>query len=482
MDFLRLPFTRKLQVGFAAMFLLAFGSGSVALYLAADFQTELSEARRTQSAKFLLADEIRASASEMTVMEHAVLIRGFRKDARGIARNHHDFQAASIRVQDASDRIASLVISDEARTSLKAISASVTRWRVLHDSIVETIATDPDAAQAIHDQQVLPLARHVNEAAQFLIEHCEDQTYENETALAAVLGGSRIIVFAVLASCCAVGALIWVVVARNSRELANLADEINMGASQVASAAGQVSSSSQSLAQGASEQAASVEETVASAGEVNAMTQQNLHNTAKAAESMVEAAQIVARANDKLAAAVRGMQQIGETSSKVSKISKVIEEIAFQTNILALNAAVEAARAGEAGMGFAVVADEVRSLAQRSGEAAKDATALIEEAVASSHDGSTRLDEVADVMREITRSAMGVKELVDRIRTGSDEQARALEQIALAIQRIEQVTQQSAATAEEAAAAGEELTAGSEAMHATASRLLAMVGGTVKLK
>ena len=116
------------------------------------------------------------------------------------------------------------------------------------------------------------------------------------------------------------------------------------------------------------------------------------------------------------------MVDIRASSDKTSKIIKVIDEIAFQTNILALNAAVEAARAGEAGAGFAVVADEVRSLAQRSAQAAKDTAPLIEESLAKANAGGAKLEQMNVVMRAITESTAKVRVLVDEVKDGSEEQ------------------------------------------------------------
>jgi methyl-accepting chemotaxis protein len=158
------------------------------------------------------------------------------------------------------------------------------------------------------------------------------------------------------------------------------------------------------------------------------------------------------------------------------RIVKVIDEIAFQTNILALNAAIEAARAGEAGLGFAVVPDEVRSLAQRSSQAAKDTAGLIEESMTKSNGGKVKLGEVAAAIRSITESASQVKRLVDEVHLGSEEQARGIDQISKAITQIEQVTQQTAASAGESASASEELNAQAENVRSIVEQLTVLAG------
>ncbi len=253
--------------------------------------------------------------------------------------------------------------------------------------------------------------------------------------------------------------------------------ELSEGAGQVASAAGQVASSSQSLAQGSSEQAASLEETSASSEEINSMARKNTDNSRTAADLVTQSQQKYVQTNQSLDQMVVAMADINTQSDKIAKIIKVIDEIAFQTNILALNAAVEAARAGEAGMGFAVVADEVRNLAQRCAQAAKDTAELIEESIAKSKDGRVKVDQVATAIRTITEESSKVKTLVDEVNLGSEEQARGIEQIAKAITQMEQVTQKTAANAEESASAAEELTAQSETLKDVVARLTAMVGG-----
>jgi methyl-accepting chemotaxis protein len=289
----------------------------------------------------------------------------------------------------------------------------------------------------------------------------------------------RIMVFAgVVVALLVAGLAVYSMLSAN-RSLWAQSQELREGTEHVVAAAGQVATSAQGLSQASTHQAASLQETSASMEEMASMTRKNAENAIQAAELATDVAHQVRNANDALSDMVSSMTAIRESSNKVAKIIKVIDEIAFQTNILALNAAVEAARAGEAGMGFAVVAGEVRNLAQRSAQAAKDTASLLEESIARSQEGTGRVEQVAMSIASITDNVARVKGMVEEVRQASGQQAQGIDQVTQAIAQMESVTQTTAATAEESAAASEELNAQAEQSMAVVRRLEMLVSGRV---
>lgn len=239
--------------------------------------------------------------------------------------------------------------------------------------------------------------------------------------------------------------------------LNSLLSDINNASAQVNVGANQVSDSSQGLAQGSTEQASSIQELTASITEIADQTKNNAVNANKVRELAADVMENADKGNVQMLEMQRSMADINQSSVDISKIIKVIDDIAFQTNILALNAAVEAARAGQHGKGFAVVAEEVRTLAARSADAAKETTGLIEGSINKVQNGTRIANETAEALNEIVDGITKVNDLIGDIATASNEQASGIAQINLGVDQVAQVVQQNSATAEESAAASEEL-------------------------
>ncbi len=234
-------------------------------------------------------------------------------------------------------------------------------------------------------------------------------------------------------------------------------DEINSAGEQVASGSGQVSDGSQALSQAATEQASSIQQVSASITEIAAQTRQNALKANQANDLAISAAAQASEGNEQMQEMLRAMEEINESSNNISKIIKVIDEIAFQTNILALNAAVEAARAGQQGKGFAVVAEEVRNLAARSANAAKETTIMIEGSIKKVDTGTQIARTTASALGDIVSGVKQVTDLVADIALASNDQATAIAQINQGITQVADVIQMNTAISEESAAASQQL-------------------------
>ncbi len=252
---------------------------------------------------------------------------------------------------------------------------------------------------------------------------------------------------------------------KTNANLRDLITQLQTAGTQVAAGSNQIADASQALSQGATESASSLEQVSASMNQMTERIQTNAENAGAANQLATESRRAAEKGDSQMAEMVAAMNEINVAGQNISKIIKVIDEIAFQTNLLALNAAVEAARAGQHGKGFAVVAEEVRNLAARSAKAAEETAELIEGSVELTNKGGQIAEQTATALKNIMSGITKVSDVLGEIAAASKEQAQGISEINGGLSQIDVVTQQNTSSAEECAAAAQELSGQSAQMH-----------------
>jgi hypothetical protein len=474
----RLTLTWKLTGGFAAILGLSLILSVSSLASISALRREIDTIAGQQAVMVDLAGQTSRDAAEMLRLENGIILRLILQDQARADQYKRAFEDTFTSAQQALTRMEEMPGTGESKAALAQLRLGFENWGALHRQMIGMLDSQQfDSAQKLLGERIVPAGEELEKTADNTVAAVRAVLSESRQAADSRQSAHFWIQVLLMALSLGVGAAVILVVRQAAAGLRELVWRINGAVEQVTLSASQVSAASQALAQGAADQAASLGNTASTGEQITAMTKRNLENAGGVVQLMLEAEANVKRMTGASEAMSASMQQINASSEKIARIIKVIDEIAFQTNILALNAAVEAARAGEAGMGFAVVAGEVRNLAQRSAQAAQDTAALIEESIARSTDGAAKLDQVAQAIALSNNISLKVKTLVDGVNEGSREQARGIEEISRAVAQMEQITQKTAASAEESASASEEMSGRSREIKTAVAELVSVVGG-----
>jgi methyl-accepting chemotaxis protein/methyl-accepting chemotaxis protein-1 (serine sensor receptor) len=469
--------SRKLLGSFGVMLALVTLLGGAALLVTRDLSAHLVEAANETGRTQYLAGEVVANTWAIAAVERAIVLSAILTDKSKVQEDQQRFAAPAQRLQKALQELARLSEGTAISGTVRTLQQQAIAVMASHDEVQQALKTEQlDLALSIFGQKALPRLEEIAAQTSALVDQQAQELAGASESATRKQNRAQVFIFGLVALALGVGALVMWVVIQAGAALKQLSARMAESAEHVAATASQVSSASQSLAQGASEQAASLEETSASTEEIASITRKNADHAVAVVGLMQQSQQGATEVSETLDLMVASMKEIDASSNKIASIIKVIDEIAFQTNILALNAAVEAARAGDAGLGFAVVADEVRNLAHRCAQAAKDTAGLIEESIARSRDGNSRLDRMATSVRGLLQGSAQVKTLVDEVSHGSQEQARGMEQISRAVAQMEKVTQRNAANAEQSAGSGSELTGHAARLRELVHDMRQMVG------
>jgi len=370
-----------------------------------------------------------------------------------------------------------LLNQDASRAAAEDIRAAIGDWSQVFEQYLQSVGRgDFAGGHVLVTDRMQPLLDRVNKAAAALTNQQEALRASSRATADKSVQRSKLTTLVLIGASLLCGLVLVLAIRNINRLLRSAVRDLNQGAHRVSADAEQLRSASHALEEGASSQAAAIQQTSASSEEVNGTANQNADFAAKTTVVVKQIREQMTDTNQVLDQTMAAMKEIGRSSEKISNIIQVIDEIAFQTNLLALNAAVEAARAGETGKGFAVVADEVRTLAQRCAAAAKDTAALIGESLGRSKEGQARLDQLTERIHSMSQATESVTTLADQVQNGSQEQARAMQEIGSALVQMQSLTEKTSVNAQQGSAVGERLSAESKALEEVVERLDTLVG------
>ena len=471
----KLALGKRIQLGFGCLMVLILIIGFSAIYNMGGVNEKIDEIKRFN----LKAEQCNSMNQSILVLSRSLRGVLLKINSQEVAENQQAMQDAYGKFKDTFQEANRTFSTPKGKALLSQINQAANSAWPLIERVVELslnsqdteantlVLTDVKAAVAQWAGYINELKNYSEQLNQEIIVGAQ-QTYYNSRATLVIL-----IVISVILGI----TMSYILTLSITKPMNSIAVRISEGAGQVAAASGQLSASAGQLSQGSAEQAAAIEETSSTLQESGSMLTQNSTNTKQAADLSEKAKESANKGSAEMKQMMESIQEIKKSSDQIAKIIKVIDDIAFQTNILALNAAIEAARAGEAGMGFAVVAEEVRNLAGRSAQAAKDTTAIIEANIQLSGNGVAVAGKVQDSLNEITLQSKKVSELMGEIAAASQEQVQGIEQVNISMSQVESVTQQNAANAEESASAAEELNAQAESMKQIVAELSMMIKG-----
>lgn len=469
----RMALGKELTINFAAVLVVTALLSGFLIVGSGDFQRILDREVNTSAQRTDLIGQLTTSLAEMKGTRQLLIA----DDTSTGEQKRSLLSASSAKVDRLLAGLQPLTTEARGRQLLQVLLNAHQSWAANHQGLIQRCGdcqTPGAVGMEGGNQQQGQMERASGELAQMQRDSLADASRAVKTRVAR----SRWIAIGLGGLSLALGAWILLVVRRITKSLRRTTALLSEGSMQAAVGAKQVKDASAALAQNAEQQSRNVETTSTTADELAAMTQRNSELANQSAVLMARVEEGVQTANSTLRSLQESMDEIAVSSGKISGIIKVIDGIAFQTNILALNAAVEAARAGESGLGFAVVAGEVRSLAQRSAVAAKDTSSLIEEPAARSVEGRARLDEVIKSIEGITARSAEVKALVDGVSMGSQEQTKGIEEIARAVRQMEGQVHQVLRSGEDLTSAGQQISAQTTNVENGVARLHALVDGT----